>query len=54
MIRIRFHIHNGKKFIPVMITQEMVGYKLGEFAATRKKFTFKWVATFFGDDWKSD
>jgi small subunit ribosomal protein S19 len=28
-------IHNGKKFIPVYITENMVGHKLGEFAATR-------------------
>ena len=28
-------IHNGHKFIPVYITQEMVGHKLGEFAPTR-------------------
>lgn len=29
-------IHNGKDFIPVYITEEMVGHKLGEFALTRK------------------
>lgn len=28
-------VHNGKKFIPVFITEDMVGYKLGEFAPTR-------------------
>ncbi|MEO0198691.1 MAG: 30S ribosomal protein S19 [candidate division WOR-3 bacterium] len=28
-------VHNGKKFIPVYITQEMVGHRLGEFAPTR-------------------
>jgi small subunit ribosomal protein S19 len=28
-------IHNGKTFIPVFITENMVGHKLGEFAATR-------------------
>jgi len=31
-------VHNGKKFIPVFVTENMVGHKLGEFAATR---TFK-------------
>ena len=31
-------VHNGKKFIPVYITENMVGHKLGEFAMTR---TFK-------------
>jgi small subunit ribosomal protein S19 len=31
-------VHNGKKFIPVYVTENMVGHKLGEFAQTR---TFK-------------
>ena len=31
-------IHNGKSFIPITISEEMVGHKLGEFAPTR---TFK-------------
>jgi small subunit ribosomal protein S19 len=31
-------VHNGKKFIPVYITEQMIGHKLGEFAPTR---TFK-------------
>ena len=29
-------VHNGKNFIPVYITEEMVGHKLGEFSQTRK------------------
>ncbi len=33
-----FAVHNGKKFIPVYITENMVGHKLGEFSPTR---TFK-------------
>ena len=33
-----FAVHNGNKFIPVFITENMVGHKLGEFAPTR---TFK-------------
>ena len=33
-----FAVHNGKEFIPVYITEDMVGHKLGEFAPTR---TFK-------------
>jgi small subunit ribosomal protein S19 len=33
-----FAVHNGRKFIPVYITENMVGHKLGEFAHTR---TFK-------------
>ena len=31
-----FAVHNGKDFIPVYVTEEMVGHKLGEFAMTRK------------------
>ena len=30
-----FAVHNGKKFFPVFITENMVGHKLGEFAPTR-------------------
>ncbi|MDA8174407.1 MAG: 30S ribosomal protein S19 [Nitrospiraceae bacterium] len=33
-----FAVHNGKKFIPVYVTDNMVGHKLGEFSPTR---TFK-------------
>jgi small subunit ribosomal protein S19 len=33
-----FAVHNGSKFIPVYVTENMVGHKLGEFAPTR---TFK-------------
>lgn len=29
-------VHNGKEFIPVYVTEEMVGHKLGEFSQTRK------------------
>ena len=31
-----FAVHNGKDFIPVYVTEEMVGHKLGEFSQTRK------------------
>ncbi len=31
-----FGVHNGKEFIPVYVTEDMVGHKLGEFALTRK------------------
>ena len=31
-----FAVHNGKEFIPVYVTEDMVGHKLGEFSATRK------------------
>ena len=33
-----FAVHNGKKFLPVFITEDMVGHKLGEFAPTRTLF----------------
>ncbi len=35
-IGLTFLVHNGKTFIPVYVTQEMVGHRLGEFAPTRK------------------
>jgi|TARA_B110000263_G_C15055365_1_gene394917 small subunit ribosomal protein S19 len=31
-----FHVHNGKLFMPVFVTENMVGHRLGEFAPTRK------------------
>ena len=34
-VGMNFAVHNGKKFIPVHVTDQMVGHKLGEFAATR-------------------
>ncbi len=34
-IGITFAVHNGRKFIPVFVTENMVGHKLGEFALTR-------------------
>ncbi len=34
-IGLTFAVHNGKKFIPVYVTDNMVGHKLGEFAPTR-------------------
>jgi len=38
MIGVIFDVHNGKKFISVFVTENMVGHKLGEFSPTR---TFK-------------
>ncbi len=35
MIGHTFAVHNGKKFIPVFVTENMVGHKLGEFSPTR-------------------
>jgi len=34
-VGLTFAVHNGRKFIPVFVTENMVGHKLGEFAATR-------------------
>ncbi|MCB1711768.1 MAG: 30S ribosomal protein S19 [Candidatus Riesia sp.] len=35
MIGFTFSVHNGRKFIPVFITENMIGHKLGEFSPTR-------------------
>lgn len=35
MIGMTFGVHNGNKFIPVLVTDQMIGHKLGEFAPTR-------------------
>lgn len=37
-IGLNFNVHNGRSFLPVHVTENMVGHKLGEFAPTR---TFK-------------
>jgi len=34
-IGLTFAVHNGKKFVPVFVTEDMVGHKLGEFSPTR-------------------
>ncbi|WP_331774657.1 30S ribosomal protein S19 [Sulfurospirillum sp. 1612] len=38
MIGLTFNVHNGRNFIPVYVTENHIGYKMGEFAPTR---TFK-------------
>ncbi|QEK38737.1 30S ribosomal protein S19 [Candidatus Cytomitobacter primus] len=35
-VGITFLVHNGRKFIPVYVTEAMIGHKLGEFSFTRK------------------
>ena len=35
MVGLTIAVHNGRKFVPVYLTENMVGHKLGEFAATR-------------------
>lgn len=40
-IGLRFRVHNGKDFFPLVLTPEMVGHKLGEFVPTRARYEFK-------------
>ncbi len=35
MIGLTFNVHNGRQFVPVYVTENHIGYKLGEFAPTR-------------------
>jgi small subunit ribosomal protein S19 len=35
-VGLTFHVHNGKLFMPVYVSENMVGHRLGEFAPTRK------------------
>jgi len=35
LVSLTLAVHNGKKFVPVFVTEDMVGHKLGEFAPTR-------------------
>ena len=35
MVGLTFMVHNGKNFVPVFVTENMVGHKLGEFSPTR-------------------
>ncbi|MCY4380902.1 MAG: 30S ribosomal protein S19 [Proteobacteria bacterium] len=37
-VGLTFVVHNGKKFVPVFVTENMVGHKLGEFSPTRQYF----------------
>jgi len=34
-VGLTFGVHNGRKFLPVLVTENMVGHKMGEFAPTR-------------------
>jgi len=40
-VGLTFQVHNGRKFIPVVIDEDMVGHKLGEFAPTRTYYGFQ-------------
>jgi len=35
MVGLTFAVHNGREFVPVFVTENMVGHKLGEFSVTR-------------------
>ena len=39
-VGITFAVHNGHKFVPVLVTDNMVGHKLGEFAPTRTYYGY--------------
>jgi small subunit ribosomal protein S19 len=36
-----FEVYNGKKFSEILVTEDMIGHKFGEFSPTRKRFIFK-------------
>ncbi|KAK9466478.1 hypothetical protein V1512DRAFT_226182 [Lipomyces arxii] len=40
-VGLTFQVHNGMEFYSFKITEEMVGFKLGEFVPTRKRFSYK-------------
>jgi ribosomal protein S19 len=41
LIGLTFKIHNGKEYQEIIITENMIGHKFGEFTFTRAKFSFK-------------
>jgi small subunit ribosomal protein S19 len=41
LLGLRVRVHNGKDFVPLLITAEMHGHKLGEFLGTRARYEFK-------------
>lgn len=40
-VGLKFQVHNGKEYVELEISEDMVGSKLGEFAPTRKRFMYK-------------
>ncbi|KAG7195688.1 mitochondrial ribosomal small subunit component [Scheffersomyces spartinae] len=42
-VGLKFQIHNGKEYVEIEITDDMVGSKLGEFAPTRKRFHYRFT-----------
>jgi ribosomal protein S19 len=41
LIGLTLKIHNGKEYQEIIVTEDMIGHKLGEFVFTRAKFSFK-------------
>lgn len=41
MVGALVHVHNGHQYIPLSLSEEMIGRRLGEFVATKKPFTFR-------------
>lgn len=41
-VGLKFEVHNGKEYVELEVTDDMVGSKLGEFAQTRKRFMYKY------------
>jgi ribosomal protein S19 len=41
LVNLTFKVHNGKEYQEVIVTENMIGHKFGEFAFTRAKFSFK-------------
>lgn len=41
-VGLKFQVHNGKEYVELEISDDMVGNKLGEFVSTRKKFSYKY------------
>lgn len=39
-VGVKFQVHNGKEYVAFEVTEDMVGSKLGEFAPTRKRFSY--------------
>lgn len=39
MVGLTFAVHNGRKFIPVFVSENMVGHKMGEFSPTRQFYS---------------
>jgi small subunit ribosomal protein S19 len=40
-VGLTFNVYNGKNYVEITVTDEMTGYKFGEFSYTRSKFAFK-------------